>query len=56
MNLWQKLTLLFIFVTLFVQDALGKKAKEVVKSSKKAAKKAPAPKASKKKSKKVEEE
>ena len=39
MNLWQTLTLLFIFVTLFVQDVLGKKAKVVEKSSKKAAKK-----------------
>ena len=49
MNLWQTLTLLFIFVTLFVQDVLGKKEKTVAKSSKKPAKKAPAPKPSKKK-------
>ena len=58
MNLWQTLTLLFIFVTLFVQDVLGKKEKTVAKSSKKPVKKAPAPtpKSSKKKTSKKQYE
>lgn len=47
MNMWQTLTLLFIFITLFIQDVMGKAAKKVAKPVKKAAK--PAGKASKKK-------
>lgn len=48
MNIWQTLTLLFIFIALFVQDVMGKAAKKAAKPApKKAAK--PAPKASKKK-------
>lgn len=53
MNLWQTLTLLLIFVTLFIQDVMGKAAKKVAKPAKKPAK--PAAKASKKK-KQVEED
>ena len=40
MNLWQTLTLLFIFITLFVQDVLSKKTKTVAKPVKKEVKKA----------------
>jgi hypothetical protein len=55
MNLIQSLTLLLIFMALFIQDVLGKAAKKVVKAPpKKPVKPAPKKKASKKKV--VEEE